>query len=314
MKNFNLKSLYTSLGLFLIAALAYAFAPSVPTEVSGITAAFGIASIGRPRIGNATNQFITTGGFMHYNWMRDCLIRFESYLNGKGYAGSSKVTTPTDLRVEMELVPGQSTYNFDLKKGNISFPYASASEEYKLNSTSVFFVTHVALNVKKFSKVDTVLNNANYKLWTYNDENYFVGAATAAATEAQSLETIWQGRLSFKTNNFSRFTDIFTNKMKYVPADQFINLAVTGQVAHTYPSYGADYDQRGYHELHGNLILNGADDNIVTLNLGAGDTSAIAGDGTELGEGKDICNKLVLLIHGYEFTGAMDGAAKSCLI
>jgi len=235
---------------------------------------------------------------------------FKQFLASKGLGGTSAqrpVITKTALRIEQKLSPASGTqYVFDLKQSiNTDRPL-----ERKLKSTEFFMVTAIALGIQK-QEVNAGgtqgLNQANFPLMTYADPNYFIGNAAAVNNEARALENLYNGNISVKVGSTTLQESLSTRFMKYVPMQQFVNKAVSGQVAHTYPSYGALIEEEGYFRIHSKPVFAGNDTNELILDIGNANRDDISG-GADV-DGRDTENIAVLQLYGFLYAGVVGAGA-----
>src|SRR5690606_27266716 len=120
------------------------------------------------------------------------------------------------------------------------------------------------------------------------------------------LECLYQGKLSFKTGSIDRIEGLLTHHMKYVPSNGLVKLAAP-QVGDEYPQYGATSEERGYHDLQPNIVIDGSKDNEFSLTLGQGVVTLIDGSVDGAGAAVTTRNVAVLLIKGFKMSNTVVG-------
>lgn len=190
------------------------------------------------------------------------------------------------LRVEELLSPNKSEYNFQLKQGNTS---TDGPLENLLNDSDAFVLTHVAIGIKKQDITLTPPWYGNYQVYNYPPIATFVGAPAGKAIEWQSLLTIWNGKLSFRTGSLERIKPTDTNEYLFAPpgADQATTV-ISGRRA-----FG-DQSQ-GWVEQQASLLLDGSQNNEFRLALGSGDITGIDGSYVA-GGGQTATSRNVLVV------------------
>ncbi|MCF8237698.1 MAG: hypothetical protein K9I85_06050 [Saprospiraceae bacterium] len=226
-------------------------------------------------------------------------------VNGLGESDSF-IITESNLRVEQLLESNKNQYQFDLYQGSGS---TDRPTEIKLNRNDLYFATHVALGIAKYDPSKTPVWYGNFPIFTYPDSNYFVGTGASAAIEYQALETIYQGELTFTTGNVNRFGPLMTDTLKYTPNRPFeLGVASSAATTAVFPEYGPTMAGRGFHRLTPNLVVDGQQTNVFTLNLGGGDYTNIAGATNAAGSAVNTRNVLVLQLHGFRAVNAAAAA------
>jgi len=200
------------------------------------------------------------------------------------------------LRVEQELSASKNTYTFDLKETNAS----DRPLEKKLKTNDLFFMTHLALCLTKQDTSTTPKQYGNFVLHTNPDPNVFVGDDSSNPLEHVALETIYNGSLSLKTSPLERLSSFDTSMFRFVPERPH---TVDYSNPDQHPQYGPSMEERGYFALTPNIIIDGDDNNTLQLELGAGDTTLIAGAVNAAGNSVNTRNVVVLLAHGFQVVG-----------
>lgn len=240
-------------------------------------------------------------------------IRFVETVRQK-FGVENPVISLTDLRAEALLNPSKNNYKMKLK----NLGSTTSDLEKRMEDTHLFLPLYVTVNIQKVNK-DTEAAGApdfdsNYRLWTYADANFFVGA-NAGNLEVTALEKIWQGELILTKSGNSLIPGMSTHNMKYVPNQQYMTPAATGMPNPTFPQYGPSLAERGYTPLYSEVILEGKDDNQVELELGSGNINLIAGGVDAAGAETKFCNKLIVMYHGFHYFGDDFGKlSNSCLL
>jgi len=224
--------------------------------------------------------------------------RVELYLK-EIFNNSNFIINQDTLRVEQVLSATQGTYNFDLYEGTQS---TDRPLEKKLNRNDLFFATHFGLCITK--QDDTNDNYGNYPLFTYPEPEFFLGNDGASLLEWEALETVFAGKLSFKTKSVERITDFLTHNFRYVP-ERVLSVSTTNSY-NTHPQYGPTDEARGYYQLTPSLVIDGNQNNTVNVALGRGDRTVIAGGIDAANLSVDTSNVLVLLLHGFSVSNAAE--------
>lgn len=205
----------------------------------------------------------------------------------------SYIVTPHTLRVEKALEANQNQYEFDLIENSSS----DRALEQKLNRNDMFVIIYMRLLVAKQNAVAG--NFANYPSLTYVDGNYF-----SAPGAADALRTIYNGKLTLKTDNVDRLQDFRTNLLEYVPERGYLN-ASGDQTAPEFPQMGSTVEGKGFFPVIPNIILSGQQNNKVLLTLGAGSYANIgdsAGDET---------NIVAIEFFGFQINNAAEASIRS---
>jgi len=203
------------------------------------------------------------------------------------------------LRLEKVLAAGQNSYNFDLYQN----PGADRPLENKLNRNDVLIITEIALAITKQDTTTSPPRYGNYPLYHFPDPGFFLGVPAAGLTEAQCLETIYSGKLRLKTNNTDRLPNFLTNDLRYVPERTYDANDVHAQ-------YGPEIPSRGFYSLEPHVILNGQQNNLSTLEIGAGETTVIAGGIDAAAQALTTSNIVVALIKGFLISEAAEAALR----
>ena len=206
------------------------------------------------------------------------------------------------LRVEELLQPQKSSYDFQLKQGNTS---TDGPLENLLNDSDAFVMTHIAIGIKK---QDTTLSPpwlGNYQVYNYPPQAVFVGAPASSAVEWQALLCIWNGKLTFRTGSLERIKATDTNEYLFAPAG-------ADQAATVISSRRAFGDQsQGWVEQQATLLLDGSQNNQFTLQLGAGNITAIDGSWTSGGaQTATSRNVVVLSVLGLNIANGAEAAKR----
>ena len=237
------------------------------------------------------------------NYMRSRYVAFLEQLADMGNSVSNPIITQTALRMHANLSANATQVNFNIKKGTDT----DDPGERRLAQDNIFFLTHIGLAIQKYwVSGASLIDGGNYPLYTYPDPNYFTGAAAGnEASEADALNTVFDGMLTFNSAGVDRLKEILTSYFKYVPDSQYLKL-VAPQTADEHAQYGPSLGERGLVEIHGNQIIMGNLENKATLVLGAGSKAIINGSAT-------VGNRVVLDLYGFEYSGSFDmGKGRIC--
>ncbi|MEO0627850.1 MAG: hypothetical protein AAFY91_12730 [Bacteroidota bacterium] len=217
-----------------------------------------------------------------YNRLRRIITNLDEY-----------IVTPHILRVEQSLAENRNQYDFDLIENSSS----DRPLEQKLNRNDMFVILYIRLGIAKQNEVAG--DYANYPLFTYVDGNYFAAAGAAAA-----LRTIFNGKLTLKTDNVDRLQDYRTNLLEYVPERGYLN-ASGDQTAPEFPQMGPSLEQKGFLPVVPNIVLSGQQNNKIQLELGEGTYTAI---GNSAG---DETNLVAIELFGYQINNAAEASIRS---
>jgi len=156
----------------------------------------------------------------------------------------------------MQQVTSRTEYRFDL------YEEQSGQQAYerRLNRNDAFFMSHIGLGLI-LEDTATPVPVSNTQVRTFPDPAVFAGAG-----EATALEAFYNAQLTVKTDPIERITDFDTNVLRYLPLfDQP-------------DAWGPSLEERGYFELAGEVIFDGAQNNTIQLSLNAdADISAAVG-------------------------------------
>lgn len=182
------------------------------------------------------------------------------------------------IRVEQVLVNGKAEYLFDHKKiGNES------PTENKLNEQDLFRATDLGIFLMAESKTKT----GNGLLQTY--PNPFVFADIAGALQNADLETVYNGRMVFKTGDTTYLPDLPILDCRVCRTAQ--------QTATTNRSERLPSD--GYLPLMPGYTLRGRENNNMSLVIPANANTLVQTDNAAT-----YISKVVLILRGFKVTGA----------
>jgi len=196
------------------------------------------------------------------------ILRVKNMLQNNGVDPSGFIISRSDLRLELLADATKEKYDFKVKEGAGTV----RSLEQRLSQNDLFFLTEIALCISKQDAIASPEEYANTPLYTFPDPNFFL-----VANEAKSLETLYNGKMLLKTSITDRIPAILTHNFRYAPQSQTVGSAFIGVTADTVPEYGPNDQARGYYSLGEAYGMDGAEDNMVSVVLGAGLRSAIAG-------------------------------------
>lgn len=159
------------------------------------------------------------------------------------------------LQLYKPLAASQATYTFDLfsNNNNTDLPI-----ETRLNSNSLFIIDSWSIVGGRYVNPDYL----TIPFQTYNNETFYTGAS-----EALAIRSVWMGsKWSLTTANVVRLDKVPGEQSYYAPFRQ--TTAATQQ-----PEYvGDDY---GWVDLDPLPVIDGQEQNKVTLTLGPGTLSAL---------------------------------------
>jgi len=194
---------------------------------------------------------------------------------------------PIVLRMYQQLVATKSSYVFDCSVATAQHPL-----EIRIDKSDLVVGSRMALGVHKvLLDANGDEQPANSPISFYPDPDWFDGAGGgtglpgSSANEAQSLETLYNGHLSLKTDQDIRLQEYDAADFRMVPETQFNPTADTG---HLFGRSGNEF-----RPLYSMFYLAGNRNNKFELQLGNGDYSAIAGVAA------DHVNYAVVMVKGF---------------
>lgn len=202
---------------------------------------------------------------------------------------------PHVLRIAAYLVPGQSTYTFNIKKG-VDSPIPG---EIKLDQTDAFAATALGL---RFSKADfassTYSNHGNFPHLTFPDPAYFVGAPASGTTkkEYEALQALVNGTIAVNVGGDNVVDGIVGSLFVFNPMSTY---ATSPAIA--LPQLGGSIEEQGFYPLTPQFVFDGANDNQLTLSVAPNsDRTLIDGSVTAAGAAATTRNLVWLYIMGYK--------------
>lgn len=187
------------------------------------------------------------------------------------------------IRMEQSLAANKSEYKFQMKQGNNS---VDPPLSVLLNDSDAFVLCAISLGIKKQDTTQSPAWYGNYKVYNYVNALVFTGVPAAHATEAQSLQCLYNGKLSFKTGSLERIRPTDTREFEQAPDIQTTTISPFG-------SFG-DFG-RAYVEQQPPSLIDGSQNNEFTLQLGAGDYFGITGVYTSGGAATNTALNVVVL-------------------
>lgn len=218
-------------------------------------------------------------------------------LNGFGIGNRNTFyTNRATLRLEKLLVAGRESYKFDLYSNTAS----DRPLESKLNRNDSFAITGFGLYITRQDTTNSLYGN--FPLYTYPEEDVFLGVSAPSRPEYEALQCLYNGKLSFRSDSSVRAQQIGTELMRYVPTTQTPS-ATTAQ-----PGFGGADGKGSIFDIEPVILVNGQQNNEVILELGSGDTTLIAGGINAAGAALDPVenNVVVLLLEGFVFQNASE--------
>lgn len=201
---------------------------------------------------------------------------------------------PHVLRIPAYLQPGQSSYNFNIKKG-VDAPIPG---EIKLDTTDAFAVVGVGL---RFSKADfasgVYSNHGNFPHLTFPDPAYFVGAPASGTTkkEYEALQAVVNGTMAINVAGDTVVDGIVGSLLVFNPMSTY---ATSPAIA--LPQLGGSIEEQGFYALTPQYILDGANDNQFVLNVATADRTLIDGNLTAAGAAATTRNLVWLYLLGFK--------------
>ena len=127
---------------------------------------------------------------------------------------------PHALRMLTKLENNKSSIAFDVK--NAQSIDGSKVPQVLLTTNDVFVVSHLGFMVEKVRVKDKKRYFGNARALPYPDRAVFDGAAVAPSpfSEAECLEAIYNGTLSFKTGDYTRLGDFPMSYYRITPETQ----------------------------------------------------------------------------------------------
>ena len=173
-----------------------------------------------------------------------------------GVSTAKAVLSQSYLRFEVNLSTAQTQYTFDtLVNENLNPNFITQN---KLNLQDSFLIGRIGFFVGIAASANTT--ETVVPLYTYNDAHAFT--TTGAAT---SLETLYNGSMSFTVNQRTIVTSWDLYKHKVAPITQSGYQPYTG--ATTIYANSNNYGHDGYYPVEPNLILIGSKKNQITVTL-----------------------------------------------
>jgi len=176
--------------------------------------------------------------------------------NAAGVSTAKAVLSQSYLRFEIPLSVSQTQYTFDTLINENTNP--NFITQNKLNLQDSFLVSRIGFFVgiaAGSSTTETVV-----PLYTYPDAAKFT-----TANAATSLETVYNGSMTFTVNQRQIVTGWDLYKHKVTPITQ-TGYTPTGTAA-TGIANSTNFGHDGYYPCEPNLILIGSKKNVLTVNL-----------------------------------------------
>ena len=220
-----------------------------------------------------------------------------------GIDTSKTLVQPYMIRMEKVLDAARSNYQFDV----LSNPGSDRETEHKLNRNDAFAIMGIRLGVRKQNEV------ANPAIYTFPvaysaDPNQFAGAPAGQVKEYVSLDPLYDGKLSIRTQNVDRVRDLSTALLRNVPERGYVTTASSSQPNEEFAQQAPG--QAGFFRIMPNPILSGQDNNRVDLVLGPGNPESIEGGFDAAGAAVDTRNVVVVELFGYLLVDAAKPAQR----
>lgn len=198
-----------------------------------------------------------------------------------------------ELRLITPLSPSQSSYNFNPVRGiDTNLPTSSL-----MDKSDLFAVTGVGLFFTRAtyaSATGALSAYGNYPAYTYPYAAVFSGS-----NEQAGLLNVVNGQVALAVNSDQQWS-LPANRMVY--ADQYINAQVQTV------QYGGTNGQQGILDLNAIVIMDGENQNVVTVNLPAGGTLTNI-DGNTNATTRNI---LGVRLIGFRIRNAANGGFQTC--
>lgn len=180
--------------------------------------------------------------------------------NAAGVSTAKAVLSQSYLRFEIALSATQTQYTFDtLINENTNSNFITQA---KLNLQDSFLCSRIGFFIGKAASAS--LSETVVPLYTYNDPAAF-STVTSTVRASTSLETVYNGNMTFTVNQRQITTGWDLYKHKVAPITQSGYLPYTGSTMLTANS--SNYGQDGYYPCEPNLILIGSKKNVLTVTL-----------------------------------------------
>ena len=218
-------------------------------------------------------MFTTNPGRAAYMKFLDYLSSNSAALGIPYVSMDNANVSPYTIRLHTKLVAGQNSYEFNFK--NIP---GLLSIEKTLADSDIFQGFGIALGIQRYNPASPDFSKP---IWTYPDTTEFT-------TVAPGLELIYNGHSTLNTDGTDRIQKFDNHLFRCAPGGGGI--------------YGPSYEERGYYLFPGYPIILGSKTNKFTVAVAQGDTTTVP-----IGGSGATSNNLVLLIHGFRFTGVNNG-------
>lgn len=198
---------------------------------------------------------------------------------------------PYTIRLHVKLEANKNSYELDLKNGGTP---GLSSIERRLTDGDIFQAFATSVGIQKYDHT-AATPDFSQPIFNAPDPQYF-----NAANEKAALELIYNGTSDLVTDGTSRIMSFDNHLFRYAAPGTF-NGTVAAPVDNS--QYGPTFEERGYYVYPLYPIVFGSKNNKFKLNLAPGSTAAIAQAGTS-------ANNLVVLIHGFKFSGTTSGTGQ----
>jgi len=236
---------------------------------------------------------------------RNEYLRVEQALKRYGMDPNKFTIQEADLRLEAELSASKDAYQFNLYET----AGAQRPQELRLNRNDMFFVRGMAVCLTKQDK--TAGNYGNYPLFTYPDTNFFPGDNGTDLPEHAALELVYSGVTSFLTDPVTRIQNYMNFNFRYVPRRVYeLPTGEDNPNNPNYPQYGPYDEYRGFFMFSYMPAIYGNMNNRLSLEIGTGDKTLIAGGIDADGEPVDTSNVLCVLLKGYKVLNGAEAAGQ----
>lgn len=207
----------------------------------------------------------------------------------------------TQLTMEAALSPNKSTLTFNLGSNANGVFNGTTSLSSLLEKNDIFFASGARIQIAKYLRekgTQNAFQGGNSPRFTYPDKNIFLDP-----TEWYSLFNIWNGKLRFLTGSTQRF-EMPTYDLLHTPSTQ--DAATFANFLHEFNGKN-DHASRGYYNFGGMILLNGQENNELSLTLAGGNMTNIDGSSYNVtigGIDYEVRNYVLISLDGFLAKGA----------
>ncbi len=223
---------------------------------------------------------------------RNIFFDRERFLKGHRYYAQHRITAQTSqLRIEVPLVNGKGTYDFDIRKE------IKRASEKTLKRNDLFIVRAVGLGLM----AENPDKEGHAPLMSYPMLKSNALPKGVAGFENSDANVVYNGSISLKTGQTTNFSDFPTSSFKTVPETQpvaILNADGDEVSAQLMPQFKME---NMLFELPEEIKLAGTQDHTIRLELPANSETDYSVSDTD---NKDYVPYVVLVFEGWLFEGA----------